>query len=297
MPFLLQAIDLANDCDLKYKSSKNQRLLVELTLMKLASLNFEGEKKNFEFLEAGKHTSQFLIPAAYFRDKSKTNGTSPKDVRVKQEHPVELAKEVAVVQEVYASASEAYGHPKVQESLVRNYAYPEGIKPETELIPKKININIPSQRVSELSLSSLKAKKEHQINKIEVILDEDNLPNEPFTETELQEHWKVFADQLEEEGRKIIAASLHSDIPKLTDATTIWIELPNSTMKKEIERDKFDLMEYLKQKLNNHFITLKITVNEETALKYAYTPEEKYEKLREKNPVIDVLKKEFDLDL
>ena len=26
--FLLQAIDLANDCDLKYKSSKNQRLLV-----------------------------------------------------------------------------------------------------------------------------------------------------------------------------------------------------------------------------------------------------------------------------
>src|SRR5690606_10059657 len=35
--FLLQAIDLANDCDLKYKASKNQRLLVELTLMKLTS--------------------------------------------------------------------------------------------------------------------------------------------------------------------------------------------------------------------------------------------------------------------
>ena len=43
--FLLKAIDMANDCDLKYKTSKNQRLLVELTLMKLASITFDGEKK------------------------------------------------------------------------------------------------------------------------------------------------------------------------------------------------------------------------------------------------------------
>jgi DNA polymerase-3 subunit gamma/tau len=44
-PFLLQGIELANDCDLKFKSSKNQRLLVELCLMQLASITFDGEKK------------------------------------------------------------------------------------------------------------------------------------------------------------------------------------------------------------------------------------------------------------
>ncbi|OYQ44218.1 DNA polymerase III, subunit gamma and tau [Flavobacterium cyanobacteriorum] len=43
--FLLQAIDIANDCDLKYKASQNQRLLVELCLMQLASITFDGEKK------------------------------------------------------------------------------------------------------------------------------------------------------------------------------------------------------------------------------------------------------------
>ncbi len=43
--FLLKGIELANDCDLKYKSSKNQRLLVELCLMQLASITFDGEKK------------------------------------------------------------------------------------------------------------------------------------------------------------------------------------------------------------------------------------------------------------
>ena len=43
--FLIRAIEIANDCDLKYKTSKNQRLLVELTLMQLASITFDGEKK------------------------------------------------------------------------------------------------------------------------------------------------------------------------------------------------------------------------------------------------------------
>ena len=43
--FLLQGIELANDCDLKFKVSQNQRLLVELCLMQLASITFDGEKK------------------------------------------------------------------------------------------------------------------------------------------------------------------------------------------------------------------------------------------------------------
>ena len=43
--FLMKGIELANDCDLKYKTSRNQRLLVELCLMQLASIHFDGEKQ------------------------------------------------------------------------------------------------------------------------------------------------------------------------------------------------------------------------------------------------------------
>ncbi|MBQ0768972.1 MAG: DNA polymerase III subunit gamma/tau, partial [Bizionia sp.] len=56
--FLLKGIELANDTDLKYKSSKNQRLLIELCLMQLASITFDGEKKN---------SSRFIIPPSYFK--------------------------------------------------------------------------------------------------------------------------------------------------------------------------------------------------------------------------------------
>ena len=44
--FLISGIDLSNNCDLKYKTSRNQRLLVELCLLELASLTAAVEKKN-----------------------------------------------------------------------------------------------------------------------------------------------------------------------------------------------------------------------------------------------------------
>ena len=59
--FLKEAISLANDCDLKYKTSRNQRLLVELCLMKLASINFDGEKKK---------TSKYIIPPSNYQNNS-----------------------------------------------------------------------------------------------------------------------------------------------------------------------------------------------------------------------------------
>ena len=43
--FYIEAIQLANECDYKYKTSQNQRLSVELCLMQLASILYNGEKK------------------------------------------------------------------------------------------------------------------------------------------------------------------------------------------------------------------------------------------------------------
>ena len=44
-PFLIKALEITTKCDLEYKTSRTPRLLVELTLMQLASLTFEGDKK------------------------------------------------------------------------------------------------------------------------------------------------------------------------------------------------------------------------------------------------------------
>ena len=44
--FLIEALKLSNECDLKYKLSSNKRLLVEVCLMQISSINFtEPDKK------------------------------------------------------------------------------------------------------------------------------------------------------------------------------------------------------------------------------------------------------------
>lgn len=195
----------------------------------------------------------------------------------------------------------ANGSPKPVETATVQEAVPQEVEEivsepkESYDPPKKIIIKGSEKRVSGLSLSSIKVKKEHQNIKTPEISEED-LPKDSFSEEDMQQHWDDFVDQLEQQGRKILASNLQSDVPKLKNENTIWIELPNSTMKKEIEREQSLMLDYLKQKLNNYSITLHITVNEEVAKKFAFTPAEKYEKLKEKNPAIDLLRKEFDLD-
>jgi DNA polymerase-3 subunit gamma/tau len=43
LPLLLSGIDLASKCELDYRNTKNKRLLIELCLMQMTSLHFEGK--------------------------------------------------------------------------------------------------------------------------------------------------------------------------------------------------------------------------------------------------------------
>jgi len=286
--FLLKALDIANQCDLQYKTSKNSRLLVELALMKLASINFEGEKKNSDHTLKNIISFKSLIPASFYKNTaavpSPTMQPAP-EVTIHAKEPMP-AVEVMVEEEIPAEETTPFSAASstMQETLISQPA-------------RKITIKEHPDRVSGLSISSIQAKKKHELNKIEVTFDEEELPEDEFTEEELQTHWEAYIKKLEAEGRKILASNLNSDVPKLKEGHLICIELPNDTMKKEIEREQSGLMSFLKQLLNNYHITLSISVNEETAKKFAFTPEEKYEKLREKNQAIDLLRKTFDLDL
>ncbi|WP_116769798.1 DNA polymerase III subunit gamma/tau [Maribacter litoralis] len=306
--FLLQGLNIANDCDLKYKTSKNQRLLVELTLMKLASINFDGEKKNPESVALHNKTIDFIAPSAFYKQLPKTpesakeeevKSTTSTEFKTTEENNSAKAEQATTnspAPKPVDLVEKQEGQAQVAQKEVKQKTVDTTVSESTTDVKKPI-INRPTKRVSGLSISSLNAKKQHELNRIEVVIDENNLPREKFTEEELRKHWAEFIEIIDKKGQKILASNLHTDIPKLKDDFKIHIELPNGTMKKEIEREQFELMEYLRAKLNNHFVQLDITVNETTTTKFAFTPEEKYEKLREKNPVIDLLRSEFDLYL
>lgn len=58
LPFLYRAMKLCNDCDLNYRTSKNKRLLVELTLIQLAQIT-SGEE---EAISGGRSPKQVIKP-------------------------------------------------------------------------------------------------------------------------------------------------------------------------------------------------------------------------------------------
>ena len=86
------------------------------------------------------------------------------------------------------------------------------------------------------------------------------------------------------------------EIPRIKESA-ICLTFSNNTNKIELERAQYPLLSYLKKTLHNYDLHLDISVNEEVAKKYAFTPQEKYDKLKEKNPNIEILRKTFGLDI
>ena len=258
LKFLLQGIELANDCDLKYKSSKNQRLLVELALMQLASVTYDGKKKN---------SKPYIISAVVFRSKTAKKSSAK---FVKEEIKVVAKQETPVINTPAKVA-----------------------KPNTEIV--KLDLTNTPRRSSGLSLKSLKTKAE--VSKIEVDFEEiDGLPADDFSESKLLLLWEAYINLLTDEGKKSVASIMNSNVPRLENGM-IHFQLPNAMMKDQLDRAKFPLVKYLREKLNNFKLDVIVDVNEEETKKYAYTPDEKYQKLREKNNAIELLKKTFDLDI
>lgn len=247
MDFLLQAIDKANDCDLKYKTSKNQRLLVELTLMQIASITFDGAKKK---------SRNYIIPATFFTT------LTPK---VTKQNKKVLKQSKQEVNEVL----------KVKDS-----------KPLLKDVKR---------RTSALSFKSLSQKKEYK--KVDEEENYDNHPRTNFTHEQLKDAWKKYYFNLQDIGERSMASIIASDEPQLYENYQIGISVPNELMFNQLNKGKPKLLRFLREKLNNYGIQIIINLNETVEKKFAYTPQEKFAKLKEKNPLLEKFKTAFGLDL
>jgi DNA polymerase III subunit gamma/tau len=264
--FLAKAIDLANTCDLNFKASKNQRLLVELTLMQLASIDYDAQKKK---------SKPRLIPAASFKN------TSGKKIAInipKSAEPKADYKKIEVVEKI----------PKT----------PQKVSEEEKLVKQPVvkpTLNIKSRRPSALSLKSLAQKEKIKAKDNSKELDE-NLPQEVFTSETFLKTWHSYLAFLERSGEKLMLSILKAVKPKI-NGNSITLVFPNKVMEASFNKGKSNLIKHLRQELNNFKIDIKVIVNESAAKEYVYTSQEKYQALKKKNPKIELLKKTFKLDL
>lgn len=311
--FLIQGIDLANTCDLKYKNSQNQRLLVELCLMQLASLTFQGEKKNSNSLVGDASLEPFIIPPSHFKksfsetiDQKITSAGSMPPKIVSQDNEVEERKLNEPSELIPSKIKTPSTLPSENKELPigerSNPSQGNRAIPPTSPVSEKVSERpqiLAERNAHKISALSLKSVQKKQAIKQEIlanVVEKPVLPVEDFSEKEMLNAWQEYSVIVEREGKFNLLSHLTMGTPKMK-GSMIHLEFPNHTIKTEVEQAKFELLNFLREKLENFDIDLDITVNETAEKKYAYSPREKYEKLKEKNPLIERFRTEFGLDI
>ena len=234
----------------------------------------------YHFWWRKKKVAKFIIPATYYKNNSYSITEVP---TVKTQILTEESKPVVVNEPIVAEI------PQVQNEVVAP------IVPE---IPKPVltNLNPTGTKVSALSLASIKAKKELEAQQQTFQKHREELPSETFNETDMLLQWNKFAQKMTDSGKRLMATYMQMNDPTL-NGTTITLELPNQSTKEEFLTGCHELIGYLRGKLHNHDITIEVVVNETVENKYAFTPQEKFERLKQINPTIELLRKTFDLDI
>lgn len=332
--FLIKSINIANECDYKYKNSYNQRISLELALMNIiGSPNEEQpQKKNLNRpaqeqkkgpaaeKEAAKPIQQEehqtnTTERTEQQDRSKDNddaddstnaSTLPADHEVAKENndknkpdrsEDELSKPQSSSEEQEDEKSVTSMDEQVSSDLQNDR--PEEKVQEGTSASAKTSVNEPEEQPIRKKVAGLSIKSIHQKKKVQSAHANKNVPekemNEVFTKDQVLAFWKKYTDIVKNAGRRNLSAILEACQIQVQDKE-LQVTLPAQGMKEDLQREQDKLLNYLKKNLRNTHIEMHINVKR-TEEKSLVTTREKYDKLVEINPKVEVLRQKFNLEL
>jgi DNA polymerase-3 subunit gamma/tau len=267
VPTLLKALAIVNRADVQYKSSRNPRLLVELTLMQLCSLNTaEPEKKNDSTIKAS-----FRKP-----------GGSPVAIKT----PASAASPPAPKPTTIPVSSEPIPTTPVAPA-----------KPATEPLSsvgqplKKPLLKTNSPRIT--GFTKPEQKQEEGDKPVAPAVEQ---PRNTFTEAQVEQSWKMYAALQKTNNKPNYAVTLGGRKPVLKENSLLEFTVDNLTQADFINNDKQELLGYLRKELSNYDLQLSVIVIKNDNERKLYTPADKFKRMSEKNPALSKLRQQFDLD-
>ena len=185
-----------------------------------------------------------------------------------------------------------------QSSLIPNTEKPHlSPKKETENVTvKKPSLSL--KNTTNLSFSeSISIKKSTSINEAKEDLNQDlsTKPTETFTIDEFTKKWSQYKKTLLADGKSSLA-SIFEELP-LIENNIITVTLENKALDDEFNAQKSEFLNFIRKELNNYSISVNTIINKDVKIKKAYTPQEKFVKMSEKNPALINLAKTFDAEV
>ena len=274
--FIVGALDIVNEADTQYRGSQHQRLLVELSLMKICSLSSTEKKKTDVLISPAEAMGEIIAQPP-------TSATTPILAPGLASTPTPESEPAPAAAKEPTSATQPEPTPTPEPKPLKSSSKPTGLLGGVKLAGRSAK------------LAGVVDKKDDKELKI---LD-PSWTKTPDLE-EVKNVWFEFVENQREDGKINLVASLSVCEIKLEGKVVIFY-IVNELQDEQLNSERADLLYFLRKNLQCMDLELaidkkKITEGSE-APKVFLNDKEKYVKMAEKNPSLEELRKKLDLDL
>ncbi|MDE5416594.1 DNA polymerase III subunit gamma/tau [Labilibaculum sp. DW002] len=264
--FLYDALGILNECDIHYKSSQNQRLLIELTLIQLSQI-IESKKKGLRLNLKSKKLLKIFV-----------DGESIGSVK----QVVTAVKASAQSTEVVSDPNNGYKAREKKDvvtisSSKSNFAPSVSIK---QALKKGIPRNTPIS----------KPKDKPATNGVEEVIT----GKEPITKEKIEAKLKEFIVSRGRSERVKLALGVIK--PEVNGETDVVFQVSNPLQEDDVNSAVNEVKNYLRRELNNSNIEITVKITKAKLSKKVYTETDRFNYLCEKNPALGLLKQKLSLD-
>jgi DNA polymerase-3 subunit gamma/tau len=288
---LLQLLDICSKCDLEYRMAKNQRLHVELALIRMCSAGSGGiPQVTFRGAVNAQHITPSTAPIP-----TSGSAVAPTPVPTQNIQPVKVDSLAKVAQ---APREEAPRSIQPNEKVLAVNPVIDVKETPVAPLPKSTNGNGLPKKGSFLkgtSLASTGLKKEEKVADVPV---QNDLPEDAFDQDKLLELWQQYAEKQQLDGNRQMFTTLTMNKPQLKDGYIVELIIHNQAQENLMIESKVSLVDFLRKNLNNYKVTLNTVIEEQVVdPDQAFTNKERYQKMVQKNPDLEEMRKQLGLEL
>ncbi|WP_053405873.1 DNA polymerase III subunit gamma/tau [Persicobacter sp. CCB-QB2] len=278
LSFLLSALNLLSNCDQTFKGAKNQRLHVELCLMKLAHLN--------KAISLGRASAVIEKKKSELKAKRGAKQPAPTAAASTPTYAEPTPSPVPVAKDAESPVYSQQPTPQSRPSVNRAVSAPVGAVKKAGGLPSLADLKA--------RIDQKKNTPKEDIQAQQAASHQPKLQNRAFTAEDVKQVWSFFAEDLRRQDNQT-ALSVMAQQWEL-NGTTITLRLSSVLQVDLLEKFRVDLVQFLKTKLDNGNLRLETVIVEGESKKMIYTPKEKYIHLMEKYPTLDELREKLNLD-
>ncbi|WP_210463382.1 DNA polymerase III subunit gamma/tau [Rufibacter roseolus] len=320
LSFLLSGLNLVGSCDQNFKAAKNQRLHVELLLMKLAhlphalqlasDLSVNGEVKKKTNGNSGVAAPNGSAPAAVPASPAPASAPVIAPSAPAPAAPISAASAKngsethhnTAPADMDAGEDPVFGtYPSQAPSPVPSMAPPMPA-PAPAAPARPIASPLASRKLSKLpSLKNIEEKVAASAAPAVEVLEEENEAYVPgslptINQHKLQQLWQQYVDRVKHTDRTLEYTILNREWYFDAEKAEVHLQVENEVQVAEFNSFKPEFLLYLRQALGHNRLQVHIDVVQQENARKLYTSQDKYNYLADLYPALKDLKNRLGLD-